>query len=276
MKPTVFWANYYGFRLDASDKFVQGYVDGMRLDQRGQGVACGRGWIPRSKKCSPDKAKQTSKEAKAKTVEKSRERAKLKGEVNAAKGQKPRVKETKSPNWGEEALARSNEAFFAKVRERKQREEATQKEYESFLDTLPSPKPANPQKFEAFEKVFGGRVSNEDADAFMAQALQGKKFKRQEINLAGESGAKPFPAQVIGDLALVKNSDLHGNPNRSGYSITHVPSGGALTNINSLKQARGAAAALLESGIDWSGDPRKITGKERDSFLNLMRNLKYR
>jgi hypothetical protein len=86
-------AIHYGLRLDASDAFVQGYVDGMRLDQRGQGVACGRGWIPRSKKCSRDKASQTSKEAKAKTVEKAKARAKLKGEVNAAKGQKARVKD---------------------------------------------------------------------------------------------------------------------------------------------------------------------------------------
>lgn len=90
---TVSLALRYKLRLDASEAFIQGYIDGMRLDQRGQGVACGKGWIPRSKKCSPDKAKQTSKEAKAKTVEKSRERAKLKGEVKAAKGQKPRVKE---------------------------------------------------------------------------------------------------------------------------------------------------------------------------------------
>jgi len=85
MKSTVFWASYYGLRLDASDEFVQGYIDGMRLDQRGQGVACGRGWIPRSKKCSRDKASQTSKEAKARTAEKSRERAKLKGEAKISK-----------------------------------------------------------------------------------------------------------------------------------------------------------------------------------------------
>jgi hypothetical protein len=85
-------ALHYGLRLDASEAFIQGYVDGMRLDQRGQGVACGRGWIPRSKKCSRDKASQTSKEAKAKTVEKAKERAKLKSEVKSAKGQKPYVK----------------------------------------------------------------------------------------------------------------------------------------------------------------------------------------
>lgn len=97
MKTTAFWAGYYGFRSDASEAFIQGYLDEVqRLDQRGQGVACGRGWIPRSKKCSRDKASQTSKEAKAKTVEKSRERAKLKGEVKAAKGQKPRVIEKSS------------------------------------------------------------------------------------------------------------------------------------------------------------------------------------
>lgn len=82
----------YGLRLDASPEFIRGYVDGMRLDQRGQGVACGRSWIPRTKKCSRDKASQTSREAKSKTVEKAKERAKLKGEVKAAKGKKPYVK----------------------------------------------------------------------------------------------------------------------------------------------------------------------------------------
>ena len=92
MISTISLVRQYVLRIDASDAFVRGYVDGMRLDQRGQGVACGAGWIPRTKKCSPDKAKLTSKEAKAKTVEKSRERAKLKGQVKAAKGQKPYVK----------------------------------------------------------------------------------------------------------------------------------------------------------------------------------------
>lgn len=90
-------AIHYGLRLDASDAFIQGYVDGMRLDQRGQGVACGRGWIPRSKKCSRDKASQTSKEAKAKTVEKAKARGKLKSEVKAAKGGKPMTKKKKEP-----------------------------------------------------------------------------------------------------------------------------------------------------------------------------------
>jgi hypothetical protein len=92
MTSTAALALHYGLRLDSAPEFIQWYVDGMRLDQRGQGVACGRGWIPRSKKCSSDKAKQTSKEAKAKTVEKSKARAKLKGEVKAAKGQKAYVK----------------------------------------------------------------------------------------------------------------------------------------------------------------------------------------
>lgn len=64
----------------------------MRLDQRGQGVACGKSWIPRTKKCSRDKASQTSKEAKAKTVEKAKSRAGLKKQIKLAKGQKPYVK----------------------------------------------------------------------------------------------------------------------------------------------------------------------------------------
>jgi hypothetical protein len=95
MASTVSLALHYGLRLDAAPEFIQGYADGMRLDQRGQGVACGKSWIPRSKKCSRDKASQTSQEAKARTVEKSKARAKLKGEVKAAKGQKARVKDEK-------------------------------------------------------------------------------------------------------------------------------------------------------------------------------------
>ena len=93
-------ALHYGLRLDASEAFIQGYVDEMRLDQRGQGVACGRGWIPRTKKCSRDKASQTSKEAKAKTVERAKERAKLKGEVKSAKGTKPYTKPSR-PNFAD-------------------------------------------------------------------------------------------------------------------------------------------------------------------------------
>jgi serine/threonine protein kinase len=60
-------------------------------------VACGKGWIPRTKKCSRDKASQTSDEAKAKTVERAKARARLKGEVKAAKGQKAYVKPKPEP-----------------------------------------------------------------------------------------------------------------------------------------------------------------------------------
>ncbi len=101
-------AGYYGLPLDASPEFVRGYLDVMesRFDQRGQGVACGKGWIPRSKKCSSDKAKQTSKEAKARTVEKSKARAELKRAVKGAKGQKARVKVIDPPQISrEESLA---------------------------------------------------------------------------------------------------------------------------------------------------------------------------
>jgi hypothetical protein len=82
-----------------ADAFLQGYLDVMhnRFDQRGQGVACGNGWIPRSKKCSRDKAAQTSKEAKAKTVEKAKARGELKRAVKEGKGQKARVKEKPAP-----------------------------------------------------------------------------------------------------------------------------------------------------------------------------------
>jgi hypothetical protein len=112
---TVSLALRYGLRLDASEAFIQGYVDGMRLDQRGQGVACGKGWIPRSKKCSRDKATATPKEAKARTAEKARERAKLKGEVKAAKGQKPRVKEKPEPKQDPAKLQKVNAEFSRRV-----------------------------------------------------------------------------------------------------------------------------------------------------------------
>ena len=77
-----------------ADAFLQGYLDVMhnRFDQRGQGVACGNSWIPRSKKCSRDKAAQTSKEAKAKTVEKAKARGELKRAVKEGKGQKAQKK----------------------------------------------------------------------------------------------------------------------------------------------------------------------------------------
>ena len=106
----------YGLRLDASESFIQGYVDGMRLDQRGQGVACGRGWIPRSKKCSSDKAKQTSKEAKAKTVEKARERAELKRAVKAERPSpeavQAEVENIQKGSLGAEGIANLRKRFF--------------------------------------------------------------------------------------------------------------------------------------------------------------------
>jgi hypothetical protein len=77
-----------------ADAFLQGYLDVMhnRFDQRGQGVACGNGWIPRGKQCSPEKARQTPRAALDRTVEKSKARAELKRAVKEGKGQKARVK----------------------------------------------------------------------------------------------------------------------------------------------------------------------------------------
>lgn len=73
-------------RKDASDPWLQGYLDVMenRFDQRGQGVPCGQSWIPRSKKCSKEKAKTTSKEARKRGAEKARDRASLKKEIKTA------------------------------------------------------------------------------------------------------------------------------------------------------------------------------------------------
>ncbi len=414
-------ALHYGLRLDASEAFIQGYVDGMRLDQRGQGVACGKGWIPRSKKCSSDKAKQTSKEAKAKTVEKSRERAKLKGEVKAAKGQKPYVKEKPDPkqdpatlkkvntefskrvtdvateylreanvakprygeiaigarhvelesmgdslltfartlsetgdvgkaeaegmkvadswakNWQRNVkgtmsasggpkgnpkmaafevekaarLAResqesgkafsmpsdiqgaarvsmqkrlaakdkkkeqqsrtpqtktsttSQEEFNKKLKEeRKQRRNATKKATSS----LPNPKPADPEKMSKFSDAFqpkrmtamtiSSSAGMEERKQFFQDAMKGKKFKSQEIEIVGLNGSQKVSAKVEGDLAIVPNKDINLNPNakrsgrETGYSITHIPSGMQITGASNGKEARAIASALLESGID--------------------------
>lgn len=63
-----------------------------RFDAKGQGVPCGNGWIPRSKKCGKDKARSTPVEARKRGAEKTREYNKLRGEVKASAGMKPRVK----------------------------------------------------------------------------------------------------------------------------------------------------------------------------------------
>ena len=51
MTSTTAIASYYGIRLDASDAFIQGYVDGMRWDAKGQSTRCGKGWIAAGKTC---------------------------------------------------------------------------------------------------------------------------------------------------------------------------------------------------------------------------------
>lgn len=52
MYSTQAWAAHYGLPLNTPDEFVQGYVDAMRLDAKGQGKPCGRGFIAPGKKCS--------------------------------------------------------------------------------------------------------------------------------------------------------------------------------------------------------------------------------
>lgn len=58
-------ASYYGLRLDASEAFIQGYADGMRLDAKGQGKPCGRGFIAREKNCTPKGRKRLAADLKA-------------------------------------------------------------------------------------------------------------------------------------------------------------------------------------------------------------------
>jgi hypothetical protein len=64
-------------------------VDLARMDARGQGVACGKGWISPRAKCGKDKASQTPKENLAKTTEKRKKLHALKAEV-AGKPSAPR------------------------------------------------------------------------------------------------------------------------------------------------------------------------------------------
>lgn len=46
--------DHYG----ASPEFLQGYADAMRMDQRGRGKPCGKGFIPEAKKCSKQGAQR--------------------------------------------------------------------------------------------------------------------------------------------------------------------------------------------------------------------------
>lgn len=82
--------------------YHQGYLDVMRLDRKGQGKPCGRGFISAQKKCSKEKAGQLASDLKAgdaaararvkRGAELASDRQKLRREVEKAKGQKPYVK----------------------------------------------------------------------------------------------------------------------------------------------------------------------------------------
>jgi hypothetical protein len=217
MTSTAALALHYGLRLDAAPEFVQGYADGMRLDQRGQGVACGAGWIPRTKKCSPDKAKQTSKEAKAKTVEKSKARAKLKGEVKAAKGQKAYVKPKAEPT--------------SEIKPRKERK----------------PRSSNPRTndeilSEALAQSKKMKGKNQEVSFIVPSPFS---FEKDQ--------AVTGKAEVFGDFAIhpivgpgmadgVKTFD----PSLGTYQITHLPSGLPLATGTSKKNIK-AAMYMLET-----------------------------
>lgn len=84
-------SGYLGLPFEASEPYILGYLDGLRLDARGEGVACGRGWISRRRKCSKGKAAQTPEENLRKTREKQKSRQQLRAKVEASKGMKPRV-----------------------------------------------------------------------------------------------------------------------------------------------------------------------------------------
>lgn len=58
-------ASYYGLRHDSSDAYILGYADGMRLDAKGQGKPCGRGFIAPGKNCTPKGRKRLAADLKA-------------------------------------------------------------------------------------------------------------------------------------------------------------------------------------------------------------------
>lgn len=98
----LFWAGYYGLRLDASDQFIQGYLDeSRRLDgklfafssgRRIPGKKCGGTYISAGYKCQKENAGAGSESAKE-----------LAARSRAAKGLKPKADTTKfKPVTGEE------------------------------------------------------------------------------------------------------------------------------------------------------------------------------
>ena len=102
MTSVIRWARQYGLRMDASEAFIQGYADGMRLDQRGQGKPCGKGFISARKKCSAKGAQQLAADLKAGDAgakqrvaigkRNAQNQQALRKAVKAAAGQKPYVK----------------------------------------------------------------------------------------------------------------------------------------------------------------------------------------
>lgn len=65
MFSTQAWAAHYGLPLNTPEDFVQGYVDAMRLDAKGQGKPCGRGFIAPGKKCSAKGSRQLAQDLRA-------------------------------------------------------------------------------------------------------------------------------------------------------------------------------------------------------------------
>jgi hypothetical protein len=65
MFSTQAWAAHYGLPLNTPEDFVQGYVDAMRLDAKGQGKPCGRGFIAPGKKCSTKGRQQLASDLRA-------------------------------------------------------------------------------------------------------------------------------------------------------------------------------------------------------------------
>jgi hypothetical protein len=103
MYSTQAWAAHYGLPLNTPDEFVQGYVDAMRMDAKGQGKPCGRGFIAPGKKCGTKGRQQLASDLRAgdagakKRVATGKQNAMAQQAARRAARPKPPVEETPPP-----------------------------------------------------------------------------------------------------------------------------------------------------------------------------------
>jgi hypothetical protein len=107
--------------------------------------------------------------------------------------------------------------------------------------------------------ILGGSSGPSSVKGYLKQSLEKNKgkFQKGEIKIKGSEKDLTVSGEIIGDLAVIKGSDIA--KGQKGYSLTHIPSGMAVANVQRAKDAKAAAAGLQESGIDWGGNPNKFS-----------------